>query len=97
MLKGLDMDAYVASTGEEGLNCLHETNGIDAVLLDVNLPDGSGGQFADRIRNAFPKTPIIFFTGGTTPETTSGQESLSKPFSKADLKTVLERVIRKNS
>ena len=37
---------------------------FDAIVLDINLPDGNGIDFIDTIRLNDPSTPIIAITGG---------------------------------
>ncbi|HXY54341.1 MAG TPA: sigma-54 dependent transcriptional regulator [Nitrospirota bacterium] len=38
---------------------------FDAILLDLNLPDGNGLDFIDYIRQTSPETPIIVITGSS--------------------------------
>lgn len=38
------------------------SNDYDLVILDVNLPDGSGFTLFEMIRNTLPEVPIIFLT-----------------------------------
>jgi DNA-binding NtrC family response regulator len=40
-----------------------DANRFDAIVLDINLPDGSGLDFIDTIREHDPCTPIIVITG----------------------------------
>jgi CheY-like chemotaxis protein len=63
---------------------------IGLVLTDVIMPDGSGGQLAERLREQRPRLPIVFCSGfaddprlqdGTLPNTTFVQ----KPFTERDL------------
>jgi DNA-binding NtrC family response regulator len=60
--------------------------GIDAVLLDYRLPDGSGQVVADRAR--LDGVPVIWMTGDASELKASGtmsQPLLSKPFSFSDV------------
>ena len=36
---------------------------FDAIILDINLPDGSGLEFIDRVRASDPSVPIVVITG----------------------------------
>jgi two-component system, response regulator PdtaR len=42
--------------------------GPDAVLLDVNMPDGSGIEAAQEIARARPSTAVVLFSGDPTVE-----------------------------
>lgn len=47
-----------------GLNVLG-TQPIDAVVLDLNLPDSRGSETLDRLRGSFPDIPLVVLTGDT--------------------------------
>ncbi|MFF5994629.1 response regulator transcription factor [Lysinibacillus sp. KU-BSD001] len=59
-LKNAGFEVYTATTLAAGEKQLCETP-IDLILLDVNLPDGNGFDFAKKIRKQFD-TIIIFVT-----------------------------------
>jgi PAS domain S-box-containing protein len=48
------------STGLERL----QNGGVDAVLLDLNLPDSSGAETFQRVRNCAPDIPIVLLNDG---------------------------------
>jgi phosphoserine phosphatase RsbU/P len=41
------------------------TNGADALLLDLNLPDAKEGKAISAVRKAFPKLPIVVISGSS--------------------------------
>ena len=59
-----DIDIVTASTGEEALKLLRETP-VDCVVLDLKLPDMSGFEILERIRDdaALSNIPVVVFTG----------------------------------
>ncbi len=59
-----DLDVSVASTGSEALNAIGEHR-FDCVVLDLRLPDMSGFDVLDQLRNspAVADLPVIVFTG----------------------------------
>jgi CheY-like chemotaxis protein len=59
-----DIEIIPARTGEEALSILHEQE-IDCVVLDLRLPDISGFEVMDRIRDdaKLKDLPIVVFTG----------------------------------
>lgn len=76
-------------------------NSIDLILLDINLPDGSGLDFCREIRNT-SKVPIIFLTANDMEiDIVAGLESgaddyITKPFSLAVLRARVNAVLRRN-
>lgn len=73
---------------------------IDLVILDINLPDGSGINFCREIRKA-SNVPIIFLTANDMEiDIVSGLESgaddyITKPFSLAVLRARINAVARR--
>jgi two-component system KDP operon response regulator KdpE len=51
-----------AATGEEGLRMAANKN-PDVILLDIALPDMSGREVCQHLRQSLPETPIIYLTG----------------------------------
>lgn len=51
-----------ASRRDEALALL-ESNTIDAVVLDYWMPDTKGTNLARRIKDSYPKLPIVIFSG----------------------------------
>jgi len=95
MLSRLGLDMLEAVNGRDGLSRLESGDEVQAVLLDVNLPDGSGTQWAEKIQNFRPDLPIIYFTGNVSLKSgpISGKHYLPKPFTKDTLRDVLAQAV----
>jgi CheY-like chemotaxis protein len=59
-----DVDVQIASTGEEALKAVDEGN-IDCVVLDLRLPDMTGFEVLERLRDtpSHSDLPVVVFTG----------------------------------
>ncbi|HEY2325617.1 MAG TPA: response regulator, partial [Thermoanaerobaculia bacterium] len=59
-----DVDIVAASTGEEALNILRERH-VDCMVLDLGLPDMSGFEFIEKLKNELhiEDIPIVVYTG----------------------------------
>ena len=62
------MEIVVARSGTEGLQLIAVAT-PDVVLLDVSLPDLSGLEVYQRLRQIDARIPVIFITASTTTET----------------------------
>ena len=60
------IDVERASTLQRGLDLLGKGN-TDVVLLDLHLPDSAGAETVRRVREAYPRLPIVVFSGGGDP------------------------------
>ncbi|WDD97382.1 response regulator transcription factor [Thalassomonas actiniarum] len=73
----------------------------DAVILDMNLPDGNGVALAKTLRNTLPQIPILFLTGQSALEDkvaafeAGALDYLTKPFAMAELAIRLKLLARK--
>lgn len=63
-----DVDVLPAATAEEGVRLLGEAT-MDAVLLDILLPETSGLDLFEHIRRLDAKLPVIFITSLASSET----------------------------
>ncbi|MBI2763623.1 MAG: response regulator transcription factor [Chloroflexi bacterium] len=90
----------VATDGESGLD-LAEANGIDAVILDVGLPDISGIEVARRLRSNGSETAILMLTArDTVRDRVEGLDAgaddyLVKPFAYEELAARLRALSRR--
>src|SRR5579864_4215929 len=81
---------------------LHSLKGIsfDLILLDVNLPDGSGLQVLQNLANDPDAPRVVVMTGAGTSETVlqairyRAQDFIRKPFTVDELVEVVERAIK---
>ncbi|HJZ54329.1 MAG TPA: sigma-54 dependent transcriptional regulator [Gemmataceae bacterium] len=64
-----DVEVLTAGTVAEGWRRV-EQDQPDVIVLDLQLPDGSGMDLFEQIRAADPKRPVIFVTAHGTTETT---------------------------
>ena len=64
LLGGEDLDITVAGTGADALRAL-ENGGFDCAVLDLRLPDMSGFDVLERMRDtsALKDIPVVVFTG----------------------------------
>jgi DNA-binding NtrC family response regulator len=63
-----DVEVLPAATAEEGMRLLGESP-MEAVLLDILLPETSGLELFESIRRVDPKLPVIFITSLASSET----------------------------
>jgi nitrogen regulation protein NR(I) len=67
-LSSSTLDVISAATAKEGINLVNQRQ-PDAVILDVRLPDMSGLDAYDRIRQIDPRLPVIVITAFAKTET----------------------------
>jgi CheY-like chemotaxis protein len=74
---------------------LHSPDPVDVVLLDMNLPDGSGLDLATELADAAEKPRVIALTASVLPSDRAAALKagcdgfLDKPYAAADLVTVI--------
>ena len=88
-----------AGSATEAMNKLALVpGGVDAVILDIGLPDRSGEVLAHEIRALHAALPIIMATGhgaGKLRETFKGEQNIAfveKPYTAADLLSALRQL-----
>lgn len=90
-----------AQSKEEGLRLVEE-EGCDCILLDCNLPDGSGFDLCTEIRKRY-ETPILMLTARDTEMDEvkalelGMDDFMAKPFSLAVLKARIKKLMEKGS
>jgi two-component system nitrogen regulation response regulator GlnG len=89
-----EVEVLTAGTVAEGWRRI-EQDRPDVIVLDLQLPDGSGLELFDRIRAADPKRPVVFITAHGAAETTfeamkrGAYDYLLKPLDLEDMSGVL--------
>ena len=97
---GLAVDT--SGTQEDGL-VQTEINEYDCIVLDINLPDGSGFDLLSILRKAENKTPVIIVTArGQVEDRIKGlnlgaDDYVPKPVDSNELIARIRAVIRRNS
>jgi len=95
--QSLGFNTFGANSAEHAYRLL-ESQGIDAVLLDLRLPGAGGLEALNRIRNLRPDALIVVVTGyGTVQSAVQAMKNgaydyVTKPFSLDELKLLLDRV-----
>src|SRR5262249_32357134 len=62
------LEVYTAESGGEGLALAREHR-PDAVVLDVQLPDTTGLELFQQLRQLDARIPVVFITGKATTDT----------------------------
>ncbi len=103
MLKSEGFSTNTTDLGEEGLG-LARLNTYDLILLDLNLPDMSGFDVLQKLREEGICTPIIIISGSlrvhenTIRGLNAGADDyLPKPFHKAELVVRMRAVVRRSN
>ena len=97
----LEHDGYavtVASTCASAIEHVR-TRHLNAILLDLTLPDGDGIEVMKAAHSLDPNLPVIIVTANTSPDKTVGSLTrgafnyLIKPYNKEELRQTLRRAI----
>jgi two-component system response regulator HydG len=95
--QSLGFNTFGADSAERAYRLL-ESQGIDAVLLDLRLPGAGGLEALNRIKSLRPDALIVVVTGyGTVQSAVQAMKKgaydyVTKPFSLDELKLLLDRV-----
>jgi len=97
-------DVKLANDGSEALNYINSDidNKIVGMLLDLNMPNVNGFQVLEYFdkNNLFEKIPVAIITGVDTKDEISRTlmypivDILSKPFNEANVKSVIDKMIK---
>ncbi len=100
MLVELGFEVISASNGSEAIAIYEsEMDAIDVILLDMTMPDLSGEQVFERLRQIRSDAAIILCSGYLEPKSLSrltrehGARFLQKPFSFEQLRCVLSAAL----
>lgn len=91
---------HIANTAEDGMNAVREDI-FDAVILDINLPDGDGFQFAKTMRRNQINASVLVVSGRASVTDRvvalhSGADGyLTKPFDRQELIASLTAIVRR--
>ena len=97
----LDLIGHSVTTAgsvAEGLEAAQETR-FSLFMLDGRLPDGSGTELRQRLRELYPNTPALFFTGlDYTPKEVQaleqqGDGSLQKPATPIEIQAAVQKLL----
>ena len=76
-----------------------KTNSHDLVITDINMPEMDGFALLQKVRNQFPKLPVIFITGINKPDfigKANPEGFLTKPFRISNLEELIEKTLAGN-
>jgi DNA-binding response OmpR family regulator len=100
----LDKEGYdevSVDAAKEGLRYFKKHHAeVDAVIVDLTLPEMSGIELAEKLREIKPELPVILITGDTSRSIPIDKQPLlhailNKPFKKAQLMEVVKIAVGK--
>lgn len=97
VLVDMGWQCSVAHSVKEGRQQLDRWPGLELVVIDIVLPDGTGLQLAQRAKAQHPQADIVVVTGYPSFETAIEAmrcgviDYVSKPFDEADFRAMVER------
>ena len=96
---GFEVD--LVQTVEEALNRLPEIAAYDLLILDVTLPDGTGFEVCEKVRQQGNQIPIIFLTASDEEVNiirgldSGGDDYITKPFKIGELCSRIHALLRR--
>jgi DNA-binding response OmpR family regulator len=104
LARGLREGGYLVVTATDGASAMRSINpDIDAIVLDIGLPDADGRDVCQAMRASGVNAPVLFLTAraGVTDRLSGfaagGDDYLSKPFHLAELVARLHVALRRSS
>ena len=96
------MHVTLCASPVEALETLREAP-FDLVLSDVRMPDGTGIELLQEVRQRWPETPMVIMTGYGSVQDAVGamkmgaSDYIIKPISKDELMVIIERALEQRS
>ena len=93
-------EVHTAASKEEALRFIDE-NHVDLMLLDLNMPGGSGFSVLKAIKNSLLDIQVIIITGYASLENAKeairlgAEDFIQKPFNVPDIVAMVTRVMEK--
>ena len=100
-LKKNGFDVEPVRTVSEILKLLVQIDRYDLLILDVTLPDGTGFEVCEKVRNQNTRIPIIFLTASDEEVNvirgldTGGDDYITKPFKLGELCSRIRALLRR--
>jgi len=93
-----DFDCRMFADGQDALNWLRQGNGVDVMLVDLNMPNLNGFQFLTAVRQIdhAQSTPVLVLSGSEQSADrvntlqSGAVDYISKPFNPEELKARLD-------
>ncbi|MCW8889305.1 MAG: EAL domain-containing protein [Sedimenticola sp.] len=102
LLEAYGHSSVVAANGHVALEVLRERD-IELVLLDLNMPEVSGLELLDLIKEEFPELDVVIVSGEATFANATEalrqgvSDFLRKPYSPVELLGIIENVLKKRT
>ncbi len=105
VINGKNYDIHSANSGNDAIKKIDELGGFDALLSDLQMPNGSGKKLYNYIAEKFPhlEAHVGFFTGdpgqynGFARTMIAQERLINKPFTTTQLRNLLETVLEGKS
>lgn len=98
LLRTEDREIHTAGCVQEGLEKLKTIGGVDLVISDNRLPDGQGVDFLVKVKQVYPESIRILFTGypdldAAIQAINKGQvyRFITKPWENEELKLIVKQ------
>ncbi|MDH3694205.1 MAG: sigma-54 dependent transcriptional regulator [Gammaproteobacteria bacterium] len=95
-----EYESRIANTGKEAIEALDSFK-PDTILLDLNLPDGTGLDFLSQIKQIDNQARVVFMTGSISVDSAvkamkaGAEDYLTKPLVLSELKLLLDKLVRR--
>ncbi|MEE8478676.1 MAG: sigma-54 dependent transcriptional regulator [Candidatus Neomarinimicrobiota bacterium] len=102
ILENEKYEIFSCSSGKQCLDLLTETDSFDAIFLDIAMPEISGLQVLEEMKNRGINIPVIVITGFGTADTAikaiqlGAFEYITKPLDMQKIKVLAQRAIEVN-
>lgn len=100
-LKRNGFDVEIIRTVEEAISRLPEIDAYDLLIFDVTLPDGTGFEVCEKVRNQGKNIPILFLTASDEEVNvirgldSGGDDYVTKPFKLGELCSRIHALLRR--
>ena len=99
----LGYGVWVAQSAEEAISKLNNSNNLNLVITDINLPGKSGLELLKIVKETKEDLPVVLLTGLKTLDNaisavkSGATDYITKPFDLESVRKVVERILKKQS